>query len=69
MWQVDDGDNGQRALQSIGTLPARGFVNGLAIVKTGKLVLAAMGQEPRLGRWVRDKKAKNGLLLHRLESE
>ena len=26
-----------------------------------------MGQEPRMGRWGREPKARNGLLVHRLE--
>lgn len=36
------------------------------VARSGKFLLAGMGQEPRLGRWARDKKARNGLLLHRL---
>lgn len=32
----------------------------------GQVVVAGMGQEPRLGRWSRDSKAKNGLIIHRL---
>lgn len=69
MWGVEDGGSGHRVLQPLGTLPARGFVNGLAIAKSAKLVVAAMGQEPRLGRWVRDKAAKNGILFHNLDLE
>jgi ribosomal RNA-processing protein 9 len=67
MWGVEDGGNGHRVLQPVGNLPARGFVNGLAIAKSGRFVVAAMGQEPRLGRWVRDKAAKNGVLFHPLK--
>lgn len=51
MWGIEDGGGGHRALKSIGSLPARGFLNGLAIAKSGKFLVAAMGQEPRLGRW------------------
>jgi ribosomal RNA-processing protein 9 len=29
------------------------------------VVVAAMGQEPRLGRWARDAGARNGVLIHR----
>jgi ribosomal RNA-processing protein 9 len=38
----------------------------MQVAHSGKFLLAGMGQEPRLGRWARDKKARNGLLLHRL---
>ena len=50
-----------------GGLPARGFVNGLAVARSGRFLLAAMGQEHRMGRWARDPGARNGVLLHRLE--
>ncbi|OWZ28388.1 ribosomal RNA-processing protein 9 [Cryptococcus neoformans AD2-60a] len=35
--------------------------------KSEILLVAAVGQEPRLGRWMRDKLAKNGVLVARLE--
>ncbi len=41
---------------------------GLQIARSGKFLLAGMGQEPRLGRWGRDRKARNGVLLHRLRA-
>lgn len=47
-------------------MQVRGCVNGLALSRTGQLVVAAVGQEPRLGRWIRDKGARNGLALFRL---
>ena len=49
-----------------GALPARGFVNGLAIAKSGRFLVAAVGQEPRLGRWLRDGAAKNGTLIYQI---
>ncbi len=64
--QVGDGRHG-KTLREIGQLPARGFVNALKLARSGRFVLAGMGQEPRLGRWARDSKASNGVLLHRLE--
>jgi hypothetical protein len=36
------GSNG--ALNPVGALPARGFVNGLALGRSGRLVVAALGQ-------------------------
>lgn len=58
---------GQFAIEPIGALQARGYVNALAVARSGRFVLAGMGQEPRLGRWGRDAKARNGVLLHLLD--
>ncbi len=58
---------GVSGLALLGGLPARGWVNGLAVARSGRFVVAAVGQEPRLGRWARDAKAHNGLLMHRLD--
>jgi ribosomal RNA-processing protein 9 len=65
LWHLSD-DPG-RQLAPLGCLPARGFVNALAVASSGRFVLAGMGQEPRGGRWARDAHAKNGLLMHRLK--
>ena len=67
LWEVEEGNSGAQGLNPLGGLPACGFANALHIAKSGRFVLAGMGQEPRLGRWARDKSAKNGLLLHMLE--
>ncbi|KAF6261907.1 WD40-repeat-containing domain protein [Scenedesmus sp. NREL 46B-D3] len=58
---------GAGALKPVGALPAAGFVNGLALGRSGMLCVAALGQEPRLGRWGRVGNARNGLLVHRWE--
>jgi ribosomal RNA-processing protein 9 len=65
MWGFRESDHG-KTLELAGSLPARGFVNGLAIARSARFVVAAMGQEPRLGRWARDKDARNGVLFHTL---
>lgn len=65
LWQVADGKVG-KVLKELGGLPARGFVNSLQFAKSGKFLVAGMGQEQRLGRWTRDGVAKNGLLIHQL---
>ena len=67
LWQVEEGKSGAQGLSPLGDLPARGFVNALHVARSGRFVLAGMGQEPRLGRWARDGQAKNGLLLHTLQ--
>jgi ribosomal RNA-processing protein 9 len=67
LWQVASGKAGGLAgLKPLASLPARGWVNGLALARSGAFVAAAMGQEPRMGRWARDGAAHNGLLIHRL---
>lgn len=55
-----------RGLTEIGCLPARGFVNGLTWAPSGRLLVAALAQEPRLGRWGRDGLAQNGVAVYRL---
>lgn len=65
LWQVADGRVG-KVLHELGGLPARGFVNSLQFARSGKFLVAGMGQEPRMGRWARDGSAKNGLLIHQL---
>ncbi|GIL62272.1 hypothetical protein Vafri_16561 [Volvox africanus] len=67
LWSVNQNKSGGAgSLACIGALPQRGFVNGLAIARSARFVVAAVGQEPRMGRWARDARARNGLALHRL---
>lgn len=47
-------------------LPLAGFVNSLAFAKSGKFLIAGVGQEPRLGRWGRISAARNGVSVHPL---
>ena len=53
--------------QQVASIPVTGFVNGLQLGASGRLLVAAVGQEHRLGRWSRVKAAKNGLLVVRME--
>lgn len=41
-----------------------GFANSLAFSKSGRFLLAGVGQEPRLGRWGRVHGARNGVAVH-----
>ena len=66
LWAVEDGRAGSQVLRPLGGLPARGFVNGLHIARSGRYIVAGMGREPRLGRWGRDADGKNGVLVHQL---
>ena len=49
-WHADDAG---RSLSPIHSVPLTGFVNGIALARSGKFVAAAVGQEHRLGRWFR----------------
>lgn len=60
LWKC--GDN-FRSLIPLMTVPARGFVNSLAFSSDGKMLIAGLGQEHRLGRWWRDATAKNEILV------
>ena len=51
--------NDFRKLEKIREIPVKGFVNSLAFTPDGKSLVAGLGQEHRLGRWWRDKEAKN----------
>ena len=40
-----------------------GFVNDLKFSSSGEFLVAAVGQEHRLGRWWRNKAAKNSIVI------
>lgn len=44
-------------------IPVAGFVNGLCLSSNGRQLVAAIGQEHRLGRWSRIKEARNGVYV------
>jgi ribosomal RNA-processing protein 9 len=54
---------GKQSLTEVGRAPANGFVNALSFSPNGKYLVAGIGQEPRLGRWERDKTCKNGIFV------
>jgi ribosomal RNA-processing protein 9 len=62
VWKVLE-VGGRRAMEEIGAVPLRGFVNGLEIAKSGRFMVAAVGQEQRMGRWLRDRVARNGVAI------
>lgn len=69
LWHAAPGPKGSalHSLTCCAGFAANGFVNGLQVARSGKFVVAAVGQEPRLGRWVRNAKARNGLLVQPLQ--
>ncbi|WOG84912.1 hypothetical protein DCAR_0104097 [Daucus carota subsp. sativus] len=64
LWEIERESKGLRPLFE---LPLTGFVNSLAFAKSGKFLVAAVGQEPRLGRWGRVATARNGVAIHSLK--
>lgn len=60
VWKL--GDN-YRELTVIFEVAVKGFVNSLAFTNDGTKLIAAVGQEHRLGRWWRIKEAKNSIII------
>lgn len=64
LWQIESDSKGIRPLFE---LPQVGFVNSLAFAKSGRFLVAGVGQEPRLGRWGCLSAARNGVAVHSLQ--
>lgn len=67
LWKMEGNKEGFERVALKGGVPVRGFVNGVRVARSARFVVAGTGQEPRLGRWARDGKARNGLALIRLD--
>lgn len=52
-----------RSLTEIGSCPVAGHVNSMQFASDGSFLVAAVGQEHRLGRWSCQKKARNVLTI------
>lgn len=63
LWRVDVDD---QYVEEVAHLSVNGYINGLAFGGSGKVCVAAVGNEHRLGRWEKIKGAKNGLQIVRL---
>lgn len=57
-----------RSVKQVASVPMVGFVNGLAVATSGRFLVAAVGQEHRLGRWFRIPEARNSLCVVPLPS-
>jgi ribosomal RNA-processing protein 9 len=70
LWALDAN---LRSFTPAGTIPLQGFVNGLQILPTANPdvadLAAAVGREPRLGRWISTKGVPNGLFTAELVLE
>ncbi|KAB7494525.1 U3 small nucleolar RNA-interacting protein 2, partial [Armadillidium nasatum] len=58
LWKVD---HSRRKLEEMFSIPVKGVVNGLEFTPSGTHLIAAVGQEHKLGRWFTEKSAKNSL--------
>ena len=72
LWRVNslqagttEADAGIKPLDSV---PIHGHINSIAVGPEGKFCVAAVGQEPRLGRWDRVPRAKNRFAIIRLKN-
>ncbi|QDZ22375.1 U3 small nucleolar RNA-interacting protein [Chloropicon primus] len=55
-------------VQRVCTIPrVEGYVNSLAFNGDATVLVAGVGQEPRMGRWDRNKNSRNGLFVQRLK--
>ena len=63
VWQVGEEF---RSIKEVHRIEVKGFINSLAISPSGEFIVAGVGQEHRLGRWWRDKAAKNKLVVIRV---
>eukprot|EP00953_Heterococcus_sp_UTEX-ZZ885_P033026 17209-Heterococcus_DN1.PRE.3 len=56
-------DTTARSLTQVNSVAVAGCVNGLCVASSGKFVVAAVGQEHKLGRWEKHKAAKNEVCI------
>lgn len=57
----------EKQLEQISNVAVPGFINGISMHEDGRLLVAAVGQEHRLGRWQRMDHVKNGIVVMRME--
>ena len=70
LWKVAMGGTVKdRNMVPLYKIPLNGYVNDLAIGPKARFCIAAVGQEPKLGRWNRISGAKNRIAILRLRSK
>eukprot|EP00581_Thalassiosira_minuscula_P030994 CAMPEP_0183760460 /NCGR_PEP_ID=MMETSP0739-20130205/7786_1 /TAXON_ID=385413 /ORGANISM="Thalassiosira miniscula, Strain CCMP1093" /LENGTH=556 /DNA_ID=CAMNT_0025998449 /DNA_START=27 /DNA_END=1697 /DNA_ORIENTATION=- len=67
-WRLSTEEKGA-GIKPLDTVPIHGHINSIAMGPGGKFCVAAVGQEPRLGRWNRVPRAKNRFAIIRLNSD
>ena len=60
LWRFD---RNERKIDEVTSVQAPGFVNGVQLSVRGRLLVAGMGQEHRMGRWERIQAGRNGVLV------
>ncbi len=50
-------------VEQVREVPVAGFINALCFASSGKFLVVGVGQEHRLGRWQRDARARNAVVL------
>ena len=66
LWGVAAREDPKQVLEVRGAIPQLGFVNALACPASGAYIAAAVGKEPRLGRWEKVGKAPNAVVVYPL---
>lgn len=51
----------------VNRIPITGVINSLQFSKSGKYLIAGVGQEPKMGRWIRVAAARNGTAVIQLQ--
>ena len=59
LWKINSKN---KSITEVSQCEVKGFINDLTFTSDGKYLLAAIGQEHRLGRWSRIAEAKNQLV-------
>ena len=70
LWRVNtSGDKNDSGIAPLESVPIHGHINSIAMGPEGKFCVAAVGQEPRLGRWDRVPRAKNRFAIIKLNAD
>jgi len=65
LWKLSSSSksSGGISLEEKASIPVAGFINGIEIAKSGRLLVAGVSQEHRFGRWRRIPSARNGIAI------
>jgi ribosomal RNA-processing protein 9 len=70
LWKVIMGETlKDRSIEALDQIPLNGYVNDVAVGPNARFCIAAVGQEPKLGRWNRISGAKNRIVIVKLRSK
>ncbi|KAL3905567.1 MAG: hypothetical protein SGARI_004397 [Bacillariaceae sp.] len=70
LWKLQMGQTlDTRSMDALDKIPLSGYINGIAVGPKARFCVAAVGQEPRMGRWNSVAGARNRFGIIRLRSE